>query len=71
MAKFFGSILGILFFVAIGVFFFDTAMKTPVAELSPDGECLRVLSEGGQKIPKGCELFKAGKLATEHRYVAR
>ncbi len=71
MAKILGTVGGILFFVLVGVFFFNEVMKTPVAEISLDGKCLRVLNEEGQSIPEGCELLEVGKLVTEYRYVAR
>ncbi len=71
MAKFLGNLLGISFFLVVGIFFFNAVMKMPVVELSPEGECLRVLNEDGKNIPKGCHLVKMGKIKAEHRYVAR
>lgn len=71
MAKFIGNLVGAFFFVAVIIFFFLAFMKTPVAEYSLDGECLRVIGEDGKSIPNGCKLIKTGKLRAEHRPVAR
>ena len=71
VAKAIRSLLGIILILLVGFLFFDSALKTPVSELSPDGECLRVLDGEGKIIPNGCKLAKKGKIVTEQRYVAR
>lgn len=71
MAKFLGSLIGVFFFAAVVIFFFLAFMKTPVAEYSLDGVCLRVIGDDGKNIPNGCKLIKTGKLRAEHRPVAR
>jgi hypothetical protein len=65
------NILGTVL-ILVGVFFFiDSTLKIPVSELTPEGKCLRVLDAEGQNVPNGCKLAKKGKIATEHRYVAK